>query len=203
MESHSKHIDFFCSNIKRSFDARWESDTAYRLRWINADGAIGVESFSGKWVWLNVYSGNRLLDASELANLQLPKPLEEVFPMLEGMGVAEQITWVNEVLDTLTELEREVLEQRFGLKDGFARTLEEVGRQFEVTRERIQEIEAKALRKMRHPSRIRKLKDVIKLPEDPKPSRSESEKNTTASEPGPASEGGLEDLLKDEMDANE
>ena len=67
---------------------------------------------------------------------------------------------INEVLDTLTDREREVLEQRFGLKDGHCRTLEEVGTQFELTRERIRQIEAKALRKMRHPSRKCKLEDL-------------------------------------------
>ena len=67
---------------------------------------------------------------------------------------------INEVLDTLTDREREVLEQRFGLKDGYSRTLEEVGTQFDLTRERIRQIEAKALRKMRHPSRKRKLEDL-------------------------------------------
>ena len=68
---------------------------------------------------------------------------------------------VAEVLDTLTERERSVLELRFGLKDGRSRTLEEVGRAFGVTRERIRQIEAKALRKLRHPSRSRKLKDFL------------------------------------------
>jgi len=62
------------------------------------------------------------------------------------------------VLCSLTERERKVLELRFGLGDGFSRTLEEVGRQFHVTRERIRQIEAKALRKLRLPSRSRKLK---------------------------------------------
>ena len=62
------------------------------------------------------------------------------------------------MLETLTERERQVLEQRFGLIDGYSRTLEEVGRQFKVTRERIRQIEAKALRKMRHPTRIRNWK---------------------------------------------
>jgi len=62
-----------------------------------------------------------------------------------------------DVLDSLTERERNVLSLRFGLKDGYSRTLEEVGRQFKVTRERIRQIEAKALRKMRHPTRIRQL----------------------------------------------
>ena len=64
---------------------------------------------------------------------------------------------LRDVLDTLSEREREVLEQRFGLSDGAGRTLEEVGKQFQVTRERIRQIEAKALRKLRHPTRIRKL----------------------------------------------
>ncbi len=64
---------------------------------------------------------------------------------------------LRDVLDTLNPREREVLEQRFGLADGAGRTLEEVGKQFQVTRERIRQIEAKALRKLRHPTRIRKL----------------------------------------------
>lgn len=68
---------------------------------------------------------------------------------------------IRDVLDTLTDRERQVLEQRFGLVDGYSRTLEEVGRQFKVTRERIRQIEAKALRKMRHPTRIRKLEGFL------------------------------------------
>jgi len=84
-------------------------------------------------------------------------PMEEAgFSMLKDK--------IKDVLDTLTEREREVLEQRFGLKDGYSRTLEEVGRQFQVTRERIRQIEAKALRKMRHPTRIRKLEGFIEIP---------------------------------------
>jgi RNA polymerase primary sigma factor len=66
-----------------------------------------------------------------------------------------------EVLDTLTEREQKVLRLRFGLDDGRARTLEEVGKRFDVTRERIRQIEAKALRKLRHPSRSKKLKDYL------------------------------------------
>ena len=66
-----------------------------------------------------------------------------------------------EVLGTLTEREQKVLRLRFGLDDGRARTLEEVGKEFNVTRERIRQIEAKALRKRRHPSRSRKLKDYL------------------------------------------
>ena len=71
---------------------------------------------------------------------------------------------IKDVLDTLTPREREVLEQRFGLVDGYSRTLEEVGKQFQVTRERIRQIEAKALRKMRHPTRIRQLEGFIEAP---------------------------------------
>ena len=72
---------------------------------------------------------------------------------------------IRDVLETLTERERQVLEQRFGLVDGYSRTLEEVGRQFRVTRERIRQIEAKALRKMRHPTRIRQLSGFLEAPE--------------------------------------
>ncbi|MDP6490211.1 MAG: RNA polymerase sigma factor RpoD [Kiritimatiellia bacterium] len=67
------------------------------------------------------------------------------------------------VLDTLTERERAVLDYRFGLTDGYSRTLEEVGREFSVTRERIRQIEAKALRKLRHPTRMRKLEGFLEL----------------------------------------
>ena len=68
---------------------------------------------------------------------------------------------LDEVLSTLTDREQKVLRLRFGLEDGRARTLEEVGKEFKVTRERIRQIEAKALRKLRHPSRSRKLKDYL------------------------------------------
>ena len=80
---------------------------------------------------------------------------------------------IKDVLETLTDRERQVLEQRFGLVDGYSRTLEEVGRQFRVTRERIRQIEAKALRKMRHPTRIRQLEGFLEAadlqPSAPKP----------------------------------
>ncbi len=85
---------------------------------------------------------------------EVPAPAEAAaFSMLK-----EQLI---EVLDTLTEREQKVLKLRFGLDDGRARTLEEVGKQFDVTRERIRQIEAKALRKLRHPSRSKKLKDYL------------------------------------------
>ena len=65
------------------------------------------------------------------------------------------------VLDTLTPREEKVIRLRYGIDDGKPRTLEEVGREFNVTRERIRQIEAKALRKLRHPSRSKKLKDFL------------------------------------------
>ena len=68
---------------------------------------------------------------------------------------------LNEVLSTLTDREAKVLKLRFGLEDGKSRTLEEVGQRFDVTRERIRQIEAKALRKLRHPSRSKKVKDFL------------------------------------------
>ena len=68
---------------------------------------------------------------------------------------------IDDVLHTLTDRERRVLQLRFGLEDGRSRTLEEVGREFGVTRERIRQIEAKALRKLRHPTRSRRLKDFL------------------------------------------
>ncbi|MBI4200975.1 MAG: sigma-70 family RNA polymerase sigma factor, partial [Chloroflexi bacterium] len=68
---------------------------------------------------------------------------------------------IEEVLDSLNEREKRVLQLRFGLEDGRSRTLEEVGKEFGVTRERIRQIEAKALRKLRHPSRSKKLRDFL------------------------------------------
>ena len=68
---------------------------------------------------------------------------------------------LGDVLGTLTDREEKVLRLRFGLEDGRSRTLEEVGKEFNVTRERIRQIEAKALRKLRHPSRSKRLKDFL------------------------------------------
>ena len=81
------------------------------------------------------------------------QPLSETNEMLKDE--------IAEVLLTLTEREEKVIRLRFGLEDGKSRTLEEVGQMFGVTRERIRQIEAKALRKLRHPSRSRKLKDYM------------------------------------------
>ncbi len=82
---------------------------------------------------------------------------------MEMTGMAMLKDKIKDVLESLTERERAVLEQRFGLVDGYSRTLEEVGKQFEVTRERIRQIEAKALRKMRHPTRIRQLEGFLEM----------------------------------------
>jgi RNA polymerase primary sigma factor len=75
---------------------------------------------------------------------------------------------LGEVLHGLSERERRILELRYGLNDGFPRTLEEVGRQYEVTRERIRQIEAKALRKLRHPTRRSKLEGFLESPTVPR-----------------------------------
>jgi len=89
-----------------------------------------------------------------IPDIDAPAPAEAAaFSMLK-----EQLI---EVLDTLTPREQKVLKLRFGLEDGRARTLEEVGKKFDVTRERIRQIEAKALRKLKHPSRSKKLKDYL------------------------------------------
>ena len=84
----------------------------------------------------------------------VPGPVE----VASGELLREQ---VHSALDQLTPREREVLEMRFGLTDGQAHTLEEVGQEFGVTRERIRQIEAKALRKLRHPSRSKRLKSFV------------------------------------------
>ncbi len=89
-----------------------------------------------------------------MQDLLFPSPSEETtFRMMQSQ------LW--EALSTLTERERKVLELRFGLRGGEIRTLEEVGEEFQVTRERIRQIEAKALKKLRHPSRSRKLRDYL------------------------------------------
>jgi nephrocystin-3 len=141
--------------------ARWEADAAYRLRWIDGDGCIVLESFSGEWIKLKAHIGNRSLSRSELVHLRATL-CEEMLYKLIGSRNAK----IKDILDTLTKRETEVLVQRFGLNGGYSRTLEEVGLQFQVTRAQILQIEAKALRKMRHPSRIRKLEDFINLPSE-------------------------------------
>ncbi len=96
----------------------------------------------------DTHLGDMVPDSDALA------PVEEASNVL----LREQLI---EVLDTLTPRERKVLQMRFGIQDGRPHTLEEVGKEFDVTRERIRQIEAKALRKLRHPSRSKKLKDYL------------------------------------------
>ncbi len=88
-------------------------------------------------------------------------PDEEALAPSEAAAFTLLKEQLMDVLDTLTDREEKVLRLRFGLDDGRARTLEEVGKVFDVTRERIRQIEAKALRKLRHPSRSKKLKDYL------------------------------------------
>jgi len=95
---------------------------------------------------------------SHLADFIEDKSVEAPINAAYYKVLKEQLKWA---LHTLTPRERRVIELRFGLEDGRARTLEEVGREFNVTRERVRQIEAKALRKLRHPSRSRRLKDFL------------------------------------------
>ena len=97
-------------------------------------------------------------EESELGDLLPVDETEQTDEVAMQIFLREQL---QEVLQTLTEREQKILVLRFGLEDGHARTLEEVGQLFNVTRERIRQIEEKALRKMRHPSRSRKLKDYF------------------------------------------
>jgi len=86
---------------------------------------------------------------------------EEAPTLIESVSKEFLKDYLNEVLGTLSDRERRVLEMRFGLSDGKSKTLEDVGKEFNVTRERIRQIEAKAIRKLRHPTRARKLKDFF------------------------------------------
>ena len=87
---------------------------------------------------------------------------DDHMPVPEDMATQQALkAQISEALGTLSDRERKVLELRFGLVDGKTRTLEEVGEQFKVTRERIRQIEAKALRKLRQPSRSRRLRDYL------------------------------------------
>ena len=97
-------------------------------------------------------------DDTSFGDLIEDKSAENPSDMASYSLLKEKLT---EVLDTLTDRERKVLQLRFGLGDGYSRTLEEVGRQFRVTRERIRQIEAKALRKMRHPTRLRQIQGFL------------------------------------------
>ena len=88
-------------------------------------------------------------------------PDDEAPAPADAVGYTLLREQLDEVLNTLTNREKSVLKLRFGLEDGRTRTLEEVGKEFNITRERIRQIEAKALRKLRHPSRSKKLRDYL------------------------------------------
>ena len=90
-----------------------------------------------------------------------PRPLSPEEKEAREKRQQDLKTKLGEVLDSLPEREKKVLELRFGLTDGYARTLEEIGKQFKVTRERIRQIEAKGLRKMRHPVRIQHVQEFL------------------------------------------
>ena len=99
-----------------------------------------------------------------MALFRFTAPNTSSTPIANGIEYATQSLLREQllaVIDTLTPREQEVIRQRYGLLDGKQKTLEEVGKEFSVTRERIRQIEAKALRKLRHPSRSRKLKDYL------------------------------------------
>ena len=104
---------------------------------------------------------NKMSRVQRQLTLELNRePSEEEIAKKMGVGV-DKVREIKEVLMSLQAREQEVLELRFGLIDGTCHTLEEVGKKFNVTRERIRQIEAKALRKLRHPSRAKKLKDFL------------------------------------------
>ena len=105
---------------------------------------------------LNVHIGNE--EDTELVEMIPEEGILLVEDIVTGRDLRRAL---EDVMSTLTQKEQKILRLRFGLDDGRARTLEEVGKQFNVTRERIRQIEAKALRKLRHPSRARKIKDYL------------------------------------------
>ena len=130
-------------------------EIAERLGWpvqkVKAVKNVGREPIS-----LEIPVGNE--EDSELGDFIEDKEVESPLNSAASSILAEQI---RQVLHTLPAREQKVIRMRFGLDDGYAQTLEEVGYQFKVTRERIRQIEAKALRRLRHPSRAKKLKDYI------------------------------------------
>ena len=96
-------------------------------------------------------------------DIQIPRELITESDLEDRVAASMLKDQLDEVLNSLTDRERKVLDLRYGLTDGEEKTLEEVGQEFNVTRERVRQIEAKALRKLRHPSRSRKLRDYIDL----------------------------------------
>ena len=102
-------------------------------------------------------------ESEDEMEIQMPRELITENDLDDQVAATMLKDQLDEVLNTLTDRERKVLDLRYGLTDGEEKTLEEVGQEFNVTRERVRQIEAKALRKLRHPSRSRKLRDYIDL----------------------------------------
>ena len=129
-------------------------------QWSPAGNIISVEGSVVLVLGLGDIGGDyaRKMKALGAYVIGIRRTEKEKLEYLDEQYTMEQL---DEVLDTLTEREQKVLRLRFGMNDGRARTLEEVGKEFDVTRERIRQIEAKALRKLRHPSRSRKLRDYL------------------------------------------
>ncbi len=123
---------------------------------ISADRVEEIQRIAQEPVSLETPIGEE--EDSQLGDFLEDKDMPNPEEVAASMILREQL---EEMLDDLSEREREVLRLRFGLEDGHAHTLEDVGRRFGVTRERIRQIEAKALRKLRHPSRSRRLKDFL------------------------------------------
>jgi len=144
--------------IKTAQDANLPIDPALERKWRQAVSKIrDIQRIAMDPMSLETPVGNND-DATELGDFLADESILEPGDAASRELLREQI---RNVLEALNEREREVLEMRFGLNDGNDHTLEEVGKSFGVTRERIRQIEAKALRKLRHPSRSRSLRDYL------------------------------------------
>ena len=135
-----------------------------RIELIAAELNTTAEDVRNCFKWRELYMHMKSLDVPVMEDNDTPlvdfivDEAPETFDTIAFMLLKEEL---EDVLGTLTPRERDVLRLRYGLKDGRERTLEEVGKSFNVTRERIRQIEAKALRKLRHPARMKKLKDFL------------------------------------------
>lgn len=129
---------------------------------LSLDMVIDDDVLRGDGYLKQVFGLEKLVSAKEkglcLSDLVVSEPMYDLLDTVSLWSLKEQIS---DILDSLSNRERKVMEMRFGLKDGHGRTLEEIGQQFGLTRERIRQIEAKALRKLSHPIRSRKLRDYV------------------------------------------